>query len=82
MKNQRKRKERQLLGPCPRTKNVTGDEGDGWLPIIIGCTWNDLKRLGKEAGRVGNRETIRDHSNNNIVKIDRDSGDLRRFCCL
>ena len=37
------------------------------------CTWNDPQRPGKEAGRVGNRRTSRDHPNYNIVKIDQNT---------
>ena len=31
--------------------------------------WNGLQKLGKEAGRIGNRRTNRDHTNYSSVKI-------------
>ena len=43
-------------------------EGDGNTNYNW-CTWNDLKRLGKGAGRVLNQKTSRDHPNSSIVKI-------------
>ena len=52
IKNQRKRKERQVLGPCERTKKALEHEDDG----VTNCywhTWNGSQRLGKGTGRVG-----------------------------
>ena len=39
------------------------------IPIVIGCVRNDLQRLNKRAGRVGNRRTSRDNLNYNITEI-------------
>ena len=51
--NQRKRKERQLLGPCQRTKNDREHESDGDINYNY-WDWSDPQRLGKGARRVGN----------------------------
>ena len=48
-----------------------------------GCTWNDPQKLRKEAGRVRNRRTNRNHPNNSIVLIgqntEKSPGDLWRL---
>ena len=36
-------------------------------------TWNGLQRIGKRAGRVGNRRTNRDYSDNNVGKISKNT---------
>ena len=43
-----------------------GDTNCNW------CSWNDLQRLGKVTGRVGNERTSRHHPNYGIVKIGQD----------
>ena len=79
--NQRKRKERQVLGSCWRTKKamdqeVHGDTNCDWR------TWNDPQKLGKRIGRDGNQKTNRDHANC-CIKIgqntEKSPGDPRRL---
>ena len=45
--------------------------------------WNNLQRLGKETGRLGNKKTSGDHSDYSIIKIgqntEKSPGDLRRL---
>ena len=60
--DQRKRKERLILGPLQRTKKAIEDEGDCDTDCKW-CTRNDLQRLRKEAGGVRNRKISRDHPN-------------------
>ena len=55
------KKESQVLGSCQRTKKAMKHDGDrdtnfNW-PI-----WNGLQRIGKRAGKVGNRRTSLDLS--------------------
>ena len=82
IENQRKRKERQVLRPCKRTKTVMEHGGDGDTDCIW-CTWNDPQLLGNEAGRVGNRWTSRDYPIHCIAKNVQDTekspGNLRRL---
>ena len=55
-KKQRKRKKRQVCGPCQRTKKAVKHESNG----DTNCnwhTWNGPQKFGEEAGRVGNRRT-------------------------
>ena len=47
--NQRKQKERQVFGPCERTKKPMEHEGDGGA-ICHWCSWNNPQRLGKRTG--------------------------------
>ena len=59
---QRKRKKRQILRSCQRTKITLeyycdGDTSCNW------CTWNDLQKLSKRVGGVGNRRASGDHLN-------------------
>ena len=79
--NQRKWKERQALRSCQRTKKAMEHEGISNTSCNW-CTQNNLKRLGKGAGRVGNQRTSRNHPNYRNVKIGQNSemgsGDLRR----
>ena len=57
-KNQRKWKERQVLGPYLRTKKAVEHKSDGDTNCYW-CTWDGSKKLGKGGGRrVGNRRTI------------------------
>ena len=52
--NQKERKERQVFGPCQRTKRtLEHDDGTNYNS----CTQNDPQMLDKGAGRVGNRRT-------------------------
>ena len=44
-----------------------GDTNCNW------CTWNGTQRLGKGAGRVGNRRISRDHHNSCIVQISQNT---------
>ena len=70
--NQRKRKERQVLRPCQRTKKVIEHESDG----DTNCNWytrNDSYRLGKEAERFRTQKTSGDHPNYHIIKIGRNT---------
>ena len=80
--NQRKRKGRQLLRPCQRTKSAMEHEGDGDTNCYR-YTWNDTQRLTQGAARVGNRRTRRDHLNYSIAKIglntEKNPGKLKRF---
>ena len=71
-KNKHLRKAGQVLGPCQRTKEAMELEG-GSDTSCNWCTRNDRQRFGKEARRVRNRRTSRDHSNSNITKIDQNT---------
>ena len=68
--NQRKRKERQVLRPCQRSKKVVehGDNSDN------NCNWNGPRRFGKgpEALEIGDRiETIQNIALLRLVRIAR-----------
>ena len=55
--NQRKQKERQVLGPCHRTKKAMEHKGNCFKCTNYNWyTWNDLQRIGKGVGRVGNQK--------------------------
>ena len=80
--NQRKRKKRQVLRPCHRTKKAgeqksNGDTDCKWR------TWNNPWMFYEEVRRVGNRRTNRDQPNYSIVEIvqntEKSPGDLRRL---
>ena len=80
--NQRKRKQKKVLGPSQRTNKVVEDENDD--DTSCNCrSWNSPQKLGEGTGRVGNRRTNRDHSKNSTVKIGKNtgktSGDQRRL---
>ena len=51
--NQRKRNERQILGPCQRTKK-NGEHKDDDDNSYNWCTCYGPKRLGRKIGRSGN----------------------------
>ena len=66
----------------PAKKRNMEHEADG----DTSCNWralNNLQRIGKETGRVGNKRTSGDNSNYRIIKIDynteESSGNLRRL---
>ena len=52
-----------------------GDTSSNW------CTWNNPKRIGKGAGRLGKKGTSEDHPDYSIIKIrqntEKSPGDLR-----
>ena len=56
-------------------QEVDGDTNCGW------CTWDSSQRIGKRTGRLENKRTSRDHPDNIIIGIgkntDRSPGDLR-----
>ena len=75
-------KERQLLGPCQKTKKAVEHESNddtnyNWR------AWNGSQRLQKGTGRVGNWQTNRDYPNYSSVKIRQNTekcpGDPRRL---
>ena len=77
VKNQRKRKERQLLRSFQRTKKAVehasnGDSSGNWRAL------NDPRRK-----KIGNQRSNRDHHNYSIVEIgqntEKSTGDLRRL---
>ena len=68
--NQREWKEKHLLGPCLRTKNVVEHESDSNTNCNW-CTWNGPQRFYKGTGRVGNQRTSWDHPNYSITKMTR-----------
>ena len=78
--NKRKQKERQVLRPCERTKKAVEDDGD---TIYNCCSCNGSQRLGKKAGKVGNRRNVSRLSNYCIVEIcqntEKSPGHLRRL---
>ena len=78
--NQRKRKERQELGPYQGAKIPMKHGGDGDTNGNR-CTWDNSKSLGKGSGRIKNRRTNRDHLNYSIANIgqntEKSPGDLR-----
>ena len=71
--NQRKQEERQVHGLYQRTEIAVEHEGDGDTTCNR-CTWNDPQRLGKKAGRIGNRKTNRNHTNYSTVEIGQNTG--------
>ena len=76
------RNDRQILGPCQRTKKTEADkvDGGGWW------TWNSSRWLGKETGRIENQRKNRDHPNYSIVGIgqntEKSPGDLRKVAVI
>ena len=81
-KNQRKRKKRQILRPCRRSEKAREHEGDGDTNCDR-CTWDNLQKLNKKTGRVGNWRMSWNHPMYCIVKIcqntEKSHGDLRRL---
>ena len=77
-----KRKERQVLWPCPRTKKAI----EHVISIVIGILGTISQRLDKEVGGVKNRRTSRDHPNCSNVEVSQNSekspGDLRRLTVI
>ena len=69
---QRKRKERQVLGSCQRTKKVMEQESDDNTSYNW-CSRNDCQRLGKKTWIVGNQRTSRDRPNYSITKISQNT---------
>ena len=53
-----------------------GNTNYNWSP------WSNLQRIGKSAGRLGNKRASRDHPDFNIIKIgqntEKSPGDLRK----
>ena len=80
--NQRKRKQRQPLRPCQRTKKAMERKGEGDTTCNW-WTWHILKKAWKEAGKVGNLRTNWDHPDYNIIIIglnrEKSPGDLWRL---
>ena len=75
-------KQRQVLGLCrQRTKKAMEHESNSNTNYNW-CTRNNLQRLGKGAGRVGNWRMSQDHPNYSIVKIgqniEKSPGELRK----
>ena len=64
----RKRKERQVLRPCQRTKKVMEHESDGDINYNW-CARNGPQCFSKRAKRVRSRKTIRDYLNNSTTEI-------------
>ena len=54
-KNKRKQKDRQILGPCLRTKKIMEHEGDSDTNCSW-CVWNGPLRLWEKAGEIKSRE--------------------------
>ena len=58
------------------------NKGDG-VTICYWCTWNNHQRVGKGTGRLGNKRTSRDNSDNTVIKMGKNTekcpGDLRRL---
>ena len=48
------------------------------IPAVDGCPCNDPQRLGKGAGKLGNRRTSRDHLGHSILKIGQNTEKSRR----
>ena len=75
-------KDRQISGPCQRTKNVLVHEDDGDTSYSW-CGWNNSQRLGKGTRRTGNQRKSKDHPDYSIVEISQNTQkspeDLKRF---
>ena len=82
IKNQRKKKQRQLLVTSLGSKKVMEHEGDGDTNCSW-CTCNSLQKLRKWGGTVGNQWTNWSHQNHGIAEIFQDTekspGNLRRL---
>ena len=66
--NEIKRKDKLVFPPCKRTKKAVeydddGDANSSW------STWNDLQRLAKKTGIIGNQRKNRNRTDSSIVKI-------------
>ena len=75
-------KNRQILGPCQRTKKTVEHECDddtncNW------CSWYGPKKLGRKIWGSGNQRKNQDHPNYRIIKIGQNTGkspdNLRRL---
>ena len=79
--NKRKQKERQILGPCQRTKIKLWNMKVTVIPIISGALGTAHK--GMETRRIGNKRTNREHPSYSIAKIvhntEKSPGDMRRI---
>ena len=77
--NQRKQKQRQVLGPCQRTDNAEEHESDG----DISCNWRDWngpQSRRKTARRIGNQRVNLDHRHYSITEIEQETWeDLQTF---
>ena len=63
-KNKRKRKDRQILGPCQRTKKTVEQVGDSYT----NCRSHALNSP-QWIGRVGNQRKNWNHSDYSIIEI-------------
>ena len=71
--NKRKRKDRQIQGPCLRTKNKTLRDIRVTKMTTRRCTWNVLQRLGKRTEKTGNQRKNRDLPNYCIIEKDQNT---------
>ena len=80
--NQIKRKERQVLTPCRRTKKAV-DPTVAVIRIVIGVSVKVLQALIRAVGRIRNQRTSRDFPIDSTDEIcqntEKSSGDLRRL---
>ena len=82
VKNKRKRKDKQILGSCQRTKKAVKHKSDSDTNCIC-STWNDSNMLGKRKRRNVDERNNRDHLNFHVVENDQNTetspGDRRRL---
>ena len=80
--NKRKRKDRQILRRCRRTRKAVGHVGDGDTNSNS-CAWYRPQDLGEMTGGLGNQRNFRDHLDKSIAEIgqntEKSSGDLREL---
>ena len=62
----------QIIGDCQRTKKkkkkTMENKCDGITNCIL-CTWNDLRKLGKENRAIRHQKKNRDYSDYSILMI-------------
>ena len=81
-KTERKPKERQVSGSCPRTEKNMEHKSDGDTSYNW-CTWFSHQMMNKRTGGLGVKRTNEDHSNNSIIEIGQNTkkspGNLRKL---
>ena len=70
--NQRKWKNRLILGSCQRIEKVVEHKSDSDTNCSW-CTWNGLQRLGKETGTNENQWMNSDHLDYSIIDISQNT---------
>ena len=72
VKKKRKPKNRQILGPCQRTKKAMEHESDSHTNCSW-CNWNGPQRIEKGIQTIRNQRKNRDDSDYGIIEISQNT---------